>query len=51
VVPIVYTWMDRFTLKKQSAATFGPFREEAAAGRPGYEGEPLAAHAYRREEG
>ena len=30
VVPIVYTWMDRFTLRNRSAATRDPFREEAA---------------------
>jgi hydrophobe/amphiphile efflux-1 (HAE1) family protein len=29
VVPVVYTWMDRFTLKKKSAATRDPFRDEA----------------------
>lgn len=29
VVPVVYTWMDRFTRKHKSAATVDPFRAEA----------------------
>lgn len=32
VVPVVYTWLDRFTLKNKSAATRDPFRESAAGG-------------------
>src|SRR5919198_2086982 len=43
VVPIVYTWMDRFTLKKRSAATYDPFREAARSA--GEEAEPKRAHA------
>jgi hydrophobic/amphiphilic exporter-1 (mainly G- bacteria), HAE1 family len=30
VVPVVYTWLDRFSLKNKSAATRDPFRESAA---------------------
>ncbi len=51
VVPIVYTWMDRFTLKKKSAATYDPHREEILAGEAGGDAAPRAAHGFRREEG
>jgi hydrophobe/amphiphile efflux-1 (HAE1) family protein len=50
VVPVVYTWTDRFTLKRKSAATYDPFREHARAA-AGNEAEPARAHAARREEG
>ena len=50
VVPVIYTWMDRFTLKSKSAASYDPFREEARAA-AGNGSEPLRAHASRREEG
>jgi hydrophobe/amphiphile efflux-1 (HAE1) family protein len=51
VVPIVYTWMDRFTLKKKSAASYDPFREHARV-EAGNDAPPsIAAHGYRREEG
>jgi hydrophobic/amphiphilic exporter-1 (mainly G- bacteria), HAE1 family len=49
VVPIVYTWMDRFTLKKKSAASHDPFRAVDRAEADGAEAEPKRAHAYRRE--
>ncbi|HYG68673.1 MAG TPA: efflux RND transporter permease subunit, partial [Anaeromyxobacteraceae bacterium] len=32
VVPVVYTWVDRFTLKHRSAATRDPFGDSAAGG-------------------
>jgi hydrophobic/amphiphilic exporter-1 (mainly G- bacteria), HAE1 family len=47
VVPVVYTWLDRFTLKNKSAATHDPFRDSAAAG----DGEaPRNVAAARRED-
>jgi hydrophobic/amphiphilic exporter-1 (mainly G- bacteria), HAE1 family len=50
VVPVVYTWTDRFTLKRKSAATYDPFREHARAA-AGNDAEPARAHGARREEG
>jgi hydrophobic/amphiphilic exporter-1 (mainly G- bacteria), HAE1 family len=50
VVPIVYTWMDRFTLKKKSAATYDPFRDVARLREAGNDAEPKRAHASRRED-
>ncbi len=47
VVPVVYTWFDRLTLKRKSAATHDPFRAEAAASQ---EGVPPSVAAVRREE-
>jgi hydrophobic/amphiphilic exporter-1 (mainly G- bacteria), HAE1 family len=50
VVPVVYTWMDRFTLKKKSAASHDPFRDGARLREVGNDAEPKRAHAFRRED-
>jgi HAE1 family hydrophobic/amphiphilic exporter-1 len=50
VVPVVYTWMDRFTLKKKSAATHDPFRDVKRLHEAGNDAEPKRAHAFRRED-
>jgi hydrophobic/amphiphilic exporter-1 (mainly G- bacteria), HAE1 family len=48
VVPVVYTWMDRFSLKRRSAATVDVFKEgvEAMGDEPP---SPVAVPALRRE--
>jgi HAE1 family hydrophobic/amphiphilic exporter-1 len=49
VVPVVYTWMDRFTRKKRSAATVDVFKEGAEAMADEPAPAPIAAPALRRE--
>ncbi len=49
VVPVVYTWMDRFTLKKKSAATVDVFKDGVEAMANEAAPAPVAAPAIRRE--
>jgi len=49
VVPIVYTWMDRLTLKQRSSATRDPYHDLAHAEEKGLA--PLAEETNRREVG
>jgi hypothetical protein len=50
VVPIVYTYLDRFTLERKNPASHHPFRSAERSGGAGAEAEPRRAHAFRRED-